>query len=359
MKKLVLFFGLLAALFACLGCEGEADTPMLPETPDSTSVDATVDNPYPQKGEVSYFHADVRGSYDELRWSYTDLNNPDPVSIGTGEDVDFELDFGRHLAMVEVFYQGASVDWDTVGVFVLPPDAVVPVTVTASAAVVHGPVPRWTGADADGQGGFGELDYYWRKGDAIIGYGESIDYHMTTVGPDTLWVFATDEIGQWDSNFVILTGEVDQTEVVTWSACPNIWVGPSDDFSRATTTVQVSGNYENGYLKIEWDALSAGHADAILAEILLPNEHRYAWRFDKPAAWGQKIVYYEVGDLNLQAGEVTLNLYWLGGDKSDKCTGRDTWRLVEANAEIPLDKSSDVLVVGLDYPNRDQYIRRQ
>jgi hypothetical protein len=147
--------------------------------------------------------------------------------------------------------------------------------------------------------------------------------------------------------------------VVTWSQCPNLRVGPNDDFARTTTTVEVTGDYES-FVQVEWDAVPSGELDAFMMEITRPDGHRYTWRVDKPRDWGRKTVYYEVGNVHLEQGDVVLNMYWLGNDKSgEKCTRWDTWQLISGNAIIPANKSTDVVVIRLDDPNRDSYITRQ
>jgi hypothetical protein len=328
-------------------------------TPADASEDARADvwaspNEF-QLGESTSLHVDVHNvieAYFLLEWYEVATGN----FLGHGRQVTYTpTTQAQHQVECRVIVNGLMRVNGFFWVTVTPPD---PMTVTASAAVVHGLVPRWTSVDADAHG-VGLINYVWRKGDAIIGYGESIDYNMVTVGPDTLVVFATDEIGQYDSAMVILTGEVNGgEEVVTWEFCPGLQVGPNDDFATTTTSIEVDGAYQS-FIEFEWDALPSGQADACLVEIVLPDGHRHTFRLDKPSQWGQMVIYYELGELRLE-GAMTFNFYWLGSNKSgEKCDGWNKWHLYSGNTTVPTSKSDDAVVVRLDDPNRDDYIQRQ
>ncbi len=193
------------------------------DQPESPTVDVTAT---PWNSPVPFYttlHADVRGGKPpyEIVW-YDEQGN----SIGETENL-YRLveELGERDFKVRVTDSRGMTAYDIVVVTGESPDFPIPMTVTASAAVVHGIVPRWTSVTAHVQGGVGLIDYVWYKDDSIIGQDQSINYNMVSVGPDTLAVFATDEIGQWDTAMVILTGEVSESEYIDIVIDVDTWVG--------------------------------------------------------------------------------------------------------------------------------------
>ncbi|PLX24900.1 hypothetical protein C0580_03665 [Candidatus Parcubacteria bacterium] len=328
------------------------------------TVDVTASPHQAQQGEDISFHADVRGGdYDLVEW-YVVGND---VEIGRGDDITHNFQrLGFEYVEARVYNWGNFLAADTVRVTITPMDAPdsLSVDVTGGPQGLVEPVTATLEAHPSGGDGNYQYIWYWPTADHVFSTERFPIIGDLMAGSHTFICEVTDGIGNTaDDEIVITVLEQPDDNTLIWSVCPNLQVGPSDDFASTTATVEVSGEYRNGYLQIEWDAVPSGTSSEVLVEVLRSDEHRYTWHLIKPSSWGRKTVYYEVGSLNLQEGEVSLNMYWLGDDKSSKsaarCDGWDKWQLIWANTTMPADKAGDAMVIDLDHPDRSHYIQRQ
>lgn len=332
------------------------------DEPDPPTVDATAE---PFKGPAphhTHLHADVRNSsVHSIEWYVVG-----GVYLGAGEDLWHTFnEVQDHFIECRVLVEGEVAATDTCKVSVTDPDDPPPALTLDIMGGPQGLVePVTVVLEAHPSGGDGDYSYawYWPTADHLFSTERFPVNEGLTSGSHTFICRVTDGNGDTAEDEVVITVLEDLgPEIVTWVHCPDLRVGPSDDFASTTAMVELTGNYDS-FVQIEWDALPAGTADAILVEVVRSDDHRYAWRFDKPSDWGRRTVYYEVGDLDLWSEEVTLNFYWLGDalDKGLKCDGWNKWQLISGNAEVPAAAGdNDVYVVRLDDPNHHNYVTQQ
>ncbi|MBT6691783.1 hypothetical protein HOB10_05655 [Candidatus Parcubacteria bacterium] len=314
----------------------------------STTVDATVDNPEPQINEKSFFHADLRGEYDLIEWSYTDLNHLDPVPFGTGqENAEFAFDFGQHLAKVEVFYQGASVAWDTVGVFVQPPDPIELLTLDAFAATPQAVAPYTTTLDADPHGGVPPYIFEWRHNGALLAVTttENIPHTVETVGPQLVEVTVIDDVGQTASQAISLVGLLGPGDAtISWMVETNLVAGPNDKHDSETVDTGQESSMNRIWFYIRMDVRNEDREVMTLEVVYADGSRRY-WQIPDVLAARPAHFLVDGGEALIEP-VIEVNWYYPGGTSVVKCDGWNRVLEIHGSREVPVShKAAQVIEV--------------
>lgn len=249
MKKLFIL-PLFAALLLLGACESEA--PMTaPENvlePVAASVDAQALPFAIELGDFTSLHADVRHLVGEYQTEWRLIETDE--FVGWGDDVVYKpTQLGQHWLACRIWQEEVVVLSDSTRLTVTPPDDVSPISVNAWAATPSALIGTTTLVSVDVEGGEGRLDYLWRKNDGtIVGNTQSIYYDFQSVDPDTLIIFVTDEIGQWDNDSVVLIGQADDDdpedpEAIDWSVCTNLVTRVNDRQDTEMVEIGYSGEF--------------------------------------------------------------------------------------------------------------------
>lgn len=326
--------------------------------PEIPTVDATAT---PWVGVAPFYttlHADVRGGTPPYDVIWYDVNGN---SIGCCNLYRLIDRPGEYMFEVRATDSLGQVAADTLIVSAESGDEqAMMVEVTGGPQGLPAPVDATL--QAHPSGGDGNYHYWWYYPTAATLFSNERFpvYQDLEPGLHTFICKVTDDSGHEATDSVAITVlEPQGSGTVWWSFCPGLQVGPRDHFATTTAQIDTAGYYQS-FIQFEWDTRLEDRGDCI-AEIVLPNGHRWVWELydvyhDRP-----KVVYYELGEVYL-SGQMTLNLYWRESDKSDdglKCDGWDKWQLISGSASIPADKVANAEVIYLDDPNRDAYIRRQ
>jgi len=326
-----------------------------PDQPELPTVDATAT---PWIGVVPFyttFHADVRGGTPPYDIVWYDASGN---SIGCC-DLYRQIDvIGEQLFTVRATDSLGLVATDTIKVAGNSGEAIY-LDVTGGPQGLPAPVDVTLQAHASGGDGSYHYRWYYPTAATLFSTERFPVYPDLGSGMHTFICVVNDDSGHEDIDSVTITVlEPQGSDTVWWSFCPAIQVGPRDHFATTTATIDTAGQYQT-FIQFEWDTQLDDRGDCI-AEIVLPNGHRWVWELYDIYTQRPKVVYYELGEIYL-TGQMTFNLYWRSNDKADgeKCDGWDKWQLISGSASIPADKSADVEVIRLDDPQRDAYIRRQ
>ena len=311
-----------------------------PDDPEGPTVDVTVNQYEQQINEVFFFHADVRGGeYDLIQWSYTDLNHPDPIIFGSGEDAQRAFDFGYHDVRADVFYQGAIVAWDTVEVFTLPPDPPEPLTIDAFAATPQAVAPYTTTLDADPTGGVAPYTFEWRRNGSLLGTTESISYSVETVGPQLVEVTVTDAIGQTASQAVSLVGLLGPGDVIiSWQVETSLKAGPADKHDSETVETGQESSWNRIWFYIKMDVANGDRQPMVLEIVYADGSRRY-WVI--PDVLPARPAYLLVdGGEALVEPIIEVHWYYPGGTSAAKCDGWNRVLEIHGSREVPVNHKS-------------------
>ena len=316
-----------------------------------TTIDATVDNQYPRKGEVSYFHGDARGPCDSIVWTWTNLHYPDPMPLGTGEDVEFEFDFGPWLVKAEAFYQGASVAWDTVSVHVMPPIPPVGPTVDLTSDNYRDYPPFYFTLHSDidvGDAPIVSIEYRMLTEDGWshpIPNDNEEDYNgiVYVPGEETYSVTVTDANGLTGTDVVTLTGL--EVGALSFNEEMGIWAGPGQTTDSTTLDHSPPEAMMRYYLRglFVFDVHPDDRAPMVL-EFRYSDSSSFYWTIPDLNPERPSEVLIHLGEAPIEQGMEIIIHYT--GNIYEKCNGRNEFRRLYGDRESNKANDEGIVITG-------------